>query len=171
MHSFPIAPHPARRQKTTCRNPQDQATLPIVVDHTPATPADDRAIKLLERTPVPEAHKARLFALVHTAQEVAAQDGAEIQAEFGKEAVALIVGCNQFVRLFRGGTEPGVVEFLLHPADKDSLAQSYTLGEPDGAIFKMFGWVRVNPMEGEEELLKNAVRKAYEKARISKKPT
>src|ERR1041385_9277473 len=87
------------------------------MDHTPTQPAsDDRPLRLLERTPVPDAHKERLFALVRRGQADAAGTGAELQAEFGAEHVALITGCNQFVRLFRGGPEPGAVELLLPPA-------------------------------------------------------
>ncbi|HEX2066327.1 MAG TPA: hypothetical protein VHI93_05885, partial [Candidatus Thermoplasmatota archaeon] len=68
------------------------------MDHTPTAPAgDDRALKLLERAPVAEGHRKVLFGLVRTAQECAAAAGVELQAEFGKEHVALIAHCNQFV--------------------------------------------------------------------------
>ncbi len=141
------------------------------MDHTPTTPVeDDRPLKILDRTPVPEAHKERLFAVVRTAQEAAAGDGVELQGEFGKEAVAMIVKCNQFVRLFRGGDAPGAVEFLLNDDDKQALAAAgYTLGEPEGMIFKMFGWVRVDPMAAELEPLLAATRAAYLKAKASGK--
>jgi hypothetical protein len=141
------------------------------VDHTPTVPAgDDRPLKLLERTPVPEPHKQVLFDVVRTAQECAAGAGAELQSEFGKEHVALIVGCNQFVRLFRGGDAPGAVEVLLDAPQKADLASAgFTLGEPEGAVFKLFGWVRVQPTQGPEPALQQAVRAAFAKAQAKKK--
>lgn len=132
---------------------------------------DDRPLKILERTPVADDHKERLFDLVRTAQQAAAADGQELQGEFGKEAVAMIVGCNQFLRLFRGGAAPGVVELLLDPPEKEALqGAGYSLGEPEGAIFRMFGWVRVDPTEAAPAPLQDAVRAAYRKARAGKKP-
>jgi hypothetical protein len=141
------------------------------MDHTPMVPAgDDRPLKILERTPVSEAHKQVLFDVVRTAQETAQAAGAELQSEFGKEHVALIVGCNQFVRLFRGGEQPGAVEVLLDAPQRQQLAQAgFTLGEPDGAVFKMFGWVRVQPTQGPEAALQAAVRAAFAKAKASGK--
>ncbi|MEA3202905.1 MAG: hypothetical protein QOI63_571 [Thermoplasmata archaeon] len=141
------------------------------MDHTPTVPAgDDRPLKLLERAPVPEPHRQVLLDLVRTAQECAAGAGAELQSEFGKEHVALIVGCNQFVRLFRGGPAPGAVEVLLDAPQKAELAGAgFTLGEPDGAVFKLFGWVRVQPTQGPEPALQQAVRAAFAKAQAKKK--
>lgn len=141
------------------------------MDHTPQTPAgDDRPLRVLERTPVPEAHRERLFHLVRTAQAEAAKAGDELQAEFGKEHVALIVGCNQFIRLWKGGDQPGCVELLLDAPHKDELAASgYFLGVPDGQIFRLFGWVRVDPMVGRAGALEQAVVQAFHKARAAKK--
>lgn len=141
------------------------------MDHTPTVPAgDDRPLKLLERTPVPEGHKQVLLGLVRTAQECAAGAGAELQSEFGKEHVALIVGCNQFVRLFRGGEAPGAVEVLLDAPQKAQLAQAgFALAEPEGAVFRLFGWVRVQPTQGPEAALQDAVRAAFAKAHATKK--
>jgi hypothetical protein len=141
------------------------------VDHTPTAPAgDDRPLKLLERTPVPDGHRRILLGLVRTAQECAAGAGAELQSEFGKEHVALIVGCNQFVRLFRGGEAPGAVEVLLDAPQKAELAGAgFTLGEPEGAVFKLFGWVRVQPTQGPEPALRQAVRAAFAKAQAKKR--
>jgi len=86
------------------------------------TPAsDDRPIRILERTPVAQDHKERLFALVRLAQETALESGADLQAEFGKEHVALIADHNQFIRLFRGGAMPGAVELWLDEAAKVAL--------------------------------------------------
>ena len=153
------------------RNGHLLARLQHGMDHTPQVPAgDDRPLKLLERTPVPEEHRKVLFDLVHTAQDAATAAGAELQSEFGKEHVALIVGCNQFVRLFRGGSEPGAVEVLLDAPQRQQLAQAgFTLGEPEGAVFKLFGWVRVKPMQGPKPALQDAVRSAFAKARSSGK--
>ena len=141
------------------------------MDHTPQTPAtDDRPLRVLERAAVPPEHKERLFALVRRAQEEAAAGGDELQAEFGKEHVALIVGCNQFVRLWKGGSQPGAVEVLLDPPQKDALAQAgYPLQAPDGQVFRLFGWVRVDPMAGRAEALDEAVAQAYRKAKAAKK--
>lgn len=137
------------------------------MDHTPTVPAgDDRPLRLLERAPVGEAHKQVLLDLVRTAQACAADAGAELQSEFGKEHVALIVGCNQFVRLFRGGAQPGAVEVLLDAPEKAALAQAgFALGEPEGAVFRLFGWVRVQPTQGPAAALQDAVRAAFGRAR------
>ena len=139
--------------------------------HTPTQPAgDDRPLRLLERAPVPEEHKERLFRLVREGQAQAAASGDELQAEFGKEHVALIVGCNQFIRLFRGGDEPGAVELLLPDDGKKALtAAGFQLREPAGQVFKLFGWVRVDPMQGPEPALEAAVASAFTKAKASVK--
>lgn len=136
------------------------------MDHSPATPAqDDRPRKLLDRTPVAEDHKQRLFALVHKAQALAAAADDELQSEFGRQHVALITGCNQFVRLFRDGDHAGSVELLLPDEAKKALeAAGFTLGEPEGAVFRMFGWVRIDPMEGDLSHAEAAVEAAYRKA-------
>lgn len=141
------------------------------MDHTPQTPAgDDRPLRVLERAPVPEAHKERLFALVRAAQGEAAATGDELQAEFGKEHVALIVGCNQFVRLWKGGAQPGAVELLLDQPQKDALAaKGFQLAPPDGQVFRLFGWVRVDPMAGDANALQDAVAQAFRKAKAGKK--
>jgi hypothetical protein len=157
---------PARHGTLLKRQPLDRR-----VDHTPQTPAtDDRPLRILERTPVPEAHRERLFALVRKAQDEASAGGDDLQAEFGKEHVALIVGCNQFIRLWKGGTQPGAVELLLDAPDKEALAASgYFLGVPEGQIFRLFGWVRVDPMAGKPAALEQAVTKAFRKAKAAKK--
>jgi hypothetical protein len=141
------------------------------VDHTPTQPAgDDRPLRLLERAPVPPEHKERLFHVVRAGQEAAAQAGTELQAEFGAEHVALITGCNQFVRLFRGGAEPGAVELLLPEDAKARLAASgFALREPEGQVFRLFGWVRVDPMQGDPEALGAAVGSAFAKALAAKR--
>ncbi len=138
------------------------------MDHTPTTPAgdgDDRPFKILERTPVPDVHKERLFDLVRVAQAAAADAGKELQGEFGRDAVALIVGCNQFVRLYRGGGHPGRVEVRV-PADEQAklAAAGFVLEEPQGAVFKMFGWKAVDPMLGDANVLADAVRASFKQA-------
>lgn len=151
--------------------PEVEGVQRLGMDHTPQTPAqDDRPLRVLERTPVPEAHRERLYALVRKAQAEAASTGDELQAEFGKEHVALIVGCNQFLRLWKGGTQPGCVELLLDPPHKDELASSgYFLDVPEGQIFRLFGWVRVDPMSGNAKALEEGVARAYRKAKASAK--
>lgn len=141
------------------------------MDHTPTTAAsDDRPLRVLERTPVPAEHRDRLYALVKAAQDEAAANGAELQAEFGKEHVALIVGCNQFVRLFKGGDKPGAVELLLDTPDKAQLKEAgFEASAPDGAVFKLFGWQRFDPMQGPVAPLEDAVRHAFQKAKAAKK--
>ena len=141
--------------------------------HTPTVPADDeRPLRLLERADVSEDHRARLAQVVQVAQAAARDAAEELQSEFGKEHVALIVCCNQFVRLFRAGAQPGAVELLLDAGPKDALAQGgFRLRDPDGMVFKLFGWVRVDPMEGDAKALGDAVRAAFDKARTSGKPS
>lgn len=141
------------------------------MDHTPQTPAgDDRPLRVLERAAVPDEHKRRLFDLVRRAQAEAGTSGDELQAEFGKEHVALIVGCNQFVRLWKGGPQPGAVELLLDQPQKDALAaKGFQLGAPEGQVFRLFGWVRIDPMAGDEAALQQAVADAFRKAKASKK--
>lgn len=139
--------------------------------HTPTQPAgDDRPLRLLERTPVPDEHKERLFHLVRTGQAAAQQAGADLQAEFGAEHVALIVGCNQFIRMFRAGPEPGAVELLLPDDGKQALrAAGFTLREPAGQVFKLLGWVRIDPMQGPQAALDGAVGSAFARAKASEK--
>ena len=139
--------------------------------HTPTQPAsDDRPLRLLERAPVGPEHKERLFHVVREGQAAAQQAAVELQAEFGAEHVALIVGCNQFVRLFRGGPEPGAVELLLPEDGKKALAAAgFTLKEPAGQVFRLFGWVRVDPMQGDPAALDAAVAAAFAKAKAAEK--
>jgi len=42
------------------------------------------------------------------------------------------------------------------------------LREPEGAVFKLFGWTRVDPMEGPEAAVREAVLAAMQKARKGK---
>lgn len=142
------------------------------MDHTPTTPAtDDRPLRILERTPVPAEHKERLFALVRLAQSEAVAAGADLQAEFGRDHVALIADHNQFVRLFRGGAQPGAVELWLDPPAKEALqGAGFALREAEGAVFRLFGWVRVDPTQGPADALHRALRAAFTKARRAKKP-
>ena len=126
---------------------------------------DDRALRLLERTPVPQPHKERLFRMVHRCQELAVQAGEELQSEFGPDHVALIVGHNQFIRLFRGGPAPGLVDLWLPEDAKTTMAAAgFALGEPAGQVFKLFGWVRIDPMQGDGAALDAAVAAAFRRA-------
>jgi hypothetical protein len=139
------------------------------VDHSPQTPADDRALRLLEHAAIPEPRKAHALAAVKAAQHAARDAGAELQAEFGKDHVGLIVGCNQFTRVWRAGPDAGAIELFLNPADKDALATSgFLLQAPEGAVFKLFGWVRVDPSQGPQAALDDAVKAAFRKAASTK---
>lgn len=138
--------------------------------HTPQTPADDRAIRLLEHSELPAGSKDALLRLVRRAQAEADQAGEELQAEFGREHVALIVGCNQFLRIFRTGAEPGAVELLLEAPDKAALAAGgFALRDPEGQVFRLFGWTRVAPTQGQASALDAAVARAFAKAKAAKK--
>lgn len=140
------------------------------MDHTPQTPADDRALRLLEHSTLPADKKEALLRLVKRAQADAAQTGDELLAEFGKEHVALIAGHNQFVRLFRAGTEPGAVELWLDVPAKAALgAAGFTLKDPEGQVFKLFGWTRVDPAQGDASALDEALGAAFARARAPKK--
>lgn len=136
------------------------------MDHTPTSGSgDDRPFKILDRTPVPDEHKERLFELVRQAQDLASHDSRDLQGEFGREAVALIVGCNQFLRLYRGGDHPGRVEVLVGDEVKQRLRDAgFTLHEPAGQVFKLFGWVAIDPMEGDLDQLASAVHSSYQAA-------
>lgn len=138
------------------------------MSHTPTVPVDERAARLLDRTPVPEDHRERMVALVHAAAAAAKKAGKDLQSEFGREAVALIVGCNQFVRLYREGPAAGRVEFLLDPTDRQALeGAGYPLGESAGGmVFRMFGWASVDPMQdgADPAALEAAVQAAFGRA-------
>lgn len=135
------------------------------VDHTPQTPADDRALRLLEHADMPAPRKTAILETVKAVQEEAAKQGKELQAEFGPQHVALIVGCNQFVRFWRSGPEPGAVELLLDPTSKTKLNEAgFALRDPEGAVFKLFGWVRLDADAGALGALQEATRQAFVKA-------
>ncbi|MHB8633382.1 MAG: hypothetical protein ACYDBQ_05350 [Thermoplasmatota archaeon] len=124
------------------------------MDHTPLTPADERVARWLERVAGPEGHILR--------GAVARASGVELQAEFGSDHVGLIANHNQFLRVFRS---PPAMEFFLDPADREMLAKAgFALGPPEGAVFRLFGWVRVDPTAGPAEALGKAVEQALGKA-------
>jgi hypothetical protein len=126
---------------------------------------DERALKLLARTPGGEALRERLAFLARRADALAAADGREIQWEFGREHVAAIVEHNQFVRFFRGGDEPGAVELWLDDAGRAAAqAAGLALKDPAGAVFKMFGWRRVAPSDIGHAAVDDALVAAYRRA-------
>lgn len=139
------------------------------VAHTPAVPVNETARRILDRADVPDEHKQRLFGLVEHAQRLAADAALEdkLQAEYGREAVALILDCKQFLRLHRAGDATGRVAMLLPDGDKQALRDAgFTLHEPEGMVFKMFGWVAVDPMDGPPEALTAALDAAWAKAQV-----
>lgn len=117
---------------------------------------DDRPLQLLQRAP--EEFRPPLTALAHHAGALSEQTNQELQFEFGKDTIAFIVGCNQFLRLHFRGDRAGRVS-LPKAAGLEGDA-------PDEAVFKMFGWTTVDVDEG----LADAVTKAFEDAAAKKAP-
>ncbi len=113
----------------------------------------------------------RLLKLDTVAQDTASGAGVDLQFEFGP-VVAYIAGCQQFLRLHRGGEAPGTVELML-PADGKAALESagFELLEPYGAVFKMFGWSRIDPMAGPADAIDAAIKGAFEHARSRGKPS
>ncbi len=91
---------------------------------------DDRPLNLLRRAP--PASQAALEGLTRHAGALAEAKGVELQFDFGKDTIAFIVGCNQFLRLHFRGDRAGQV----------SLPKAAGIeGDPaEEAVFKMFGW-------------------------------
>lgn len=126
---------------------------------------DERPLKLLARTPVDEEHKQRLFALARQAHDLADADRRELLWEFGREHVGAIAEHNQFLRLFRGGEQPGCIELWLTPEGRAAAeAAGIETRDPDGAVFKMFGWRRIDPAAADADALDAALRDAYGRA-------
>lgn len=126
---------------------------------------DDRPLKLIRRTPVDGEHVARLEALAEVADAVAANAGKDLQSEFGKQHVALIIGCNQFARFYRDGEHAGRIELWLTPEAVAELeaAGGQVTDAVGGAVFQMFGWRLVDPTampEAVEAALKAAAGRA-----------
>jgi hypothetical protein len=90
------------------------------------------------------------------------ESGKELQFEFGKEHVSFIIGCNQFLRIYKSGQHAGTAEIL--PGDGFALGAGDAVG---GMVFKMFGWKHVRLQDG----LQEAVLAAYEAAAAKDAPT
>lgn len=112
---------------------------------------DDRPLNLLQRAPEPV--RPALLALAQHAGALAEDAGKELQFEFGKDTVAFIVGCNQFLRLHFRGDRAGFVSL---PKDAGLAGAA-----PEEAVFKMFGWQTV-PVN---DVTKDAVAAAFEAQR------
>lgn len=84
--------------------------------------------------------------------------GVDLQFEFGRDTIAFIVGCNQFMRLHFRGDRAGQVS--LPPA------AGMKGDAPQEAVFKMFGWQTVDADAG----LTAAVGKAFQDAAAKKQP-
>lgn len=91
---------------------------------------DERPLKLLARAP--DAVRPRLLDLADLAGRAAAEADTDLQFEFGRDHVAFIVGCNQFLRLHFRGDHAGIVE--VPPAAGIDGAPAL------GRVFQMFGW-------------------------------
>ncbi len=117
---------------------------------------DNRPLQLLQRAP--EEHRPPLLALAHHAGALSQEHNQELQFEFGKDTVAFIVGCNQFLRLHFRGDRAGLVS-LPKSAGVEGDA-------PQEAVFKMFGWQTVPA----DEALAEAVGKAFADAAATKAP-
>ncbi len=90
----------------------------------------------------------------------------DLQFEFGKEHVGFIIGCNQFLRIHRGGDCAGKVELRLSPDGKKALeASGANASEPRGAVFKMFGWTQHDPMAADLAAFEAAIDDAFAMAR------
>lgn len=94
--------------------------------------------------------------------ETADTDGKDLQFEFGKEHVSFIVGCNQFLRIYKSGEHAGSGEIL--PEGTLDIAHGDAVG---GMVFKMFGWRHVQVQEG----LREAVLAAYDAAKAKAAPS
>ncbi|MGB1585562.1 MAG: hypothetical protein ACPHID_00765 [Thermoplasmatota archaeon] len=103
---------------------------------------DERPLKLLRRTPVDADHVDAMVALAERADALAADAGKDLQSEFGKEHVALIVGCNQFVRFYRDGEHAGRMEVWLSDAADFDVHPAV-----GGTVFQMFGWRTMDPRD------------------------
>ena len=133
-------------------------------------PADERALRYLQGASLPEPSRERLLQLVRRAQAIADGAGAELSAEFGREHVGLIVACNQFLRLDKAGELAGRVELFLDPPAKQALAAAgFTLHEHPNYLLRTFGWVVVDPLQGDLAALEQAVAEAFRKAQAAKK--
>ena len=102
---------------------------------------------MIRRTPVDADHLACLESLAEAADAAAAEAGKDLQSEFGKQHVALIIGCNQFVRFYREGPHAGAIELWLDPPAVQELevAGGAVTDAVGGAVFQMFGWRTVDP--------------------------
>lgn len=117
---------------------------------------DERPLKLLARAP--DTVRPALEGLANAAGQLAADAGTDLQFEFGKEHVAFIVGCNQFLRLHFRGDHAGTVE-VPPSAGLD--------GEPAlSQVFRMFQWAAVTA----DALDPAALAKAFDAARTKGQP-
>ncbi|MGB1697914.1 MAG: hypothetical protein ACPHK8_05910 [Thermoplasmatota archaeon] len=120
---------------------------------------DERPLKIIKRiedeAPRQAWHEVATTLLQH------AENGKELQFEFGPEHVSFITGCNQFLRIYKSGPHAGTGEIL--PGPGFDLDAGEAVG---GMVFKMFGWKHVKPQPG----LDAAVLAAYESAAAKQAP-
>lgn len=120
----------------------------------------DRAAAFVSRNQGGEIHQG----LVRRAAASLSAAGQEMQVSFDGGVAALIVGCHQFARFRRDG----VVEILVPDEAKEFLkGEGVQLQEPEGTVFRLFGWIAVAceaPADALERGLDDAVQMALAKA-------
>lgn len=121
---------------------------------------DERPLKIINRIEDEPARQA--WHDVATALLQHAENGKDLQFEFGPEHVSFIIGCNQFLRIYKSGPHAGTGEIL--PGAEFDLEAADAVG---GMVFKMFGWKHVKP----QPRLQDAVLAAYDAAAAKDAPT
>lgn len=129
-------------------------------------PEDPRPLKLLSRLPD---DCAAIRDVVAKVQALAAQENVTLSANFD-DPLALIVACNQFLRVHRGEELSGHVELLLAEGDRETLQQAVEVLPATGMVFQMFGWQRFDARKVTPEVLEEFVGLAYETQRAKGAP-
>lgn len=125
---------------------------------------DERPGKLIARMAVTPEHQQLLVQLHRQCLDLAAAAGKELQYEFGKTHFAIIVGCNQFLRIHRSGDHEGLIELWQPDVDALTTAGFRPGASVSGQVFRMFGWQALHPTVGDPDALATAVKAAFEKA-------
>lgn len=125
----------------------------------PETEFDERPLRFLDKADVDDACRKRMQQLVRRAQALSdAKEPGKLESDFGKEHLAVIHDCNQFLRAYKRGDAAGRVEFRLDGDAKKALGDAgFVLMDPQGQVFKLFGWVAVDPVQGDAAALDAAL--------------